>query len=472
MGIDPHQLARIMALRTGHAVRKTSHRQLLIREDALIMAPIEMAGEDASLHAIAIGHIGQAPTVYSCPDPRNRDALFELLEALAREVIFPYWSWCVNVGRAPQMWVSSGGVAGKLETLNQRLRYTRNRDVVRKLGLCLTYFTERSHIAGQQALVTASEALCAHWATGQQPGEDQHLGAVLAWLDPAGHPVQEAVAASERRAMGTRTLPAFDRDVLDPLLRRFHNARKANDPTSMHDVAEEIHGALSGVACGIYGAIQTAIAHIQALDLPELGALDDLEPMENRAFAYYARKRAEGWGVSHRDSARQAAARLREREDAQSSLAAAALIDDPIALQGALMSGRAVRGRVQTVAPQGRISLVTEQPILRARHRDTFVLARDPRLQLVVESTRRVNGQTHLQLRVLSGQRAVGVPQGGAELLLVPSAPRWFWIGKSRSKLFQRTTQMPWTHLSGGIPSADSRAGAPADPLAALETLK
>src|SRR3712207_5468178 len=55
---------------------------------------------------------------------------------------------------------------------------------VRLLGALLSYYAQRLPIEGQKALVVATTALQAIWATGQQPSEDEHLGAVLTWIDP------------------------------------------------------------------------------------------------------------------------------------------------------------------------------------------------------------------------------------------------------------------------------------------------
>lgn len=43
---------------------------------------------------------------------------------------------------------------------------------------------ERSRVPGSALLLALTDVLSRHWATGQSGLEDQHLGALLAWLDP------------------------------------------------------------------------------------------------------------------------------------------------------------------------------------------------------------------------------------------------------------------------------------------------
>ncbi len=80
--------------------------------------------------------------------------------------------------------------------------------------------------------------LSRHWATGQSGLEDQHLGALLAWIDP---PQDLTGAEAARRAelardadgqllcppAGPATDPAFDNRLLAPAIERYDRARSA-----------------------------------------------------------------------------------------------------------------------------------------------------------------------------------------------------------------------------------------------------
>ncbi|NEE12398.1 hypothetical protein G3M58_38825, partial [Streptomyces sp. SID7499] len=52
------------------------------------------------------------------------------------------------------------------------------------LGRWLTHYGERARVPGSSLLPAVTDLLNRHWATGQSSLEDQHLGALLAWIDP------------------------------------------------------------------------------------------------------------------------------------------------------------------------------------------------------------------------------------------------------------------------------------------------
>src|SRR5437762_444568 len=73
-------LTRLLAYERRRAVRVASHRQVAIRPDALVVCPVAMAGEDTTVHAIALGSLGKRAEVFIVPDPRVREAQFQLFE--------------------------------------------------------------------------------------------------------------------------------------------------------------------------------------------------------------------------------------------------------------------------------------------------------------------------------------------------------------------------------------------------------
>src|SRR5207244_3521480 len=145
------------------------------------------------------------PRILWVPDPRRRDDQYELFAGLGAEVE-RYFRSCRAAGRFPQLWVSSTPAAAHLDILADRLRYNRQNPAVRRVGELLSFATGRFPFAGQQALHTATGALKQHWATGQQEGEDEHLGALLVWLaPPADGDTLAAVRAAELEPTGVKT---------------------------------------------------------------------------------------------------------------------------------------------------------------------------------------------------------------------------------------------------------------------------
>src|SRR5207248_2884003 len=133
-----------------------------------------------------------------------------------------YFESCRTQGTYPQLWVVSGAAVGLLDILADRLRFNREHPLVRTCGELLSYATERFPVHGQQTLQAATAVLRLHYATGQQEGEDEHLGTPLTWIDPPTGNVLAAVAHEELKPMGVKTDPAFDRDVLAPLVSNYN----------------------------------------------------------------------------------------------------------------------------------------------------------------------------------------------------------------------------------------------------------
>ncbi len=224
MVVDPKLVGRVRALQSGRAQRCTTHLRVVIQPHALVLCPIALAGDDTTMHVVAFGGIGERAEVLYVPDPRRRDHQYWLFRRLGRR-IESYYQWCREHGTHPQIWVSSAAGANLLDVVAERSRYARSNEddnevqEVRRFGALLSFATDRYPFPGQQSLLTATGVLSDHFATGQDEGADEHLGAVLCWMDPPqNRDILAAVTAAERIPMGVKTDPEFDRYVLMPLV--------------------------------------------------------------------------------------------------------------------------------------------------------------------------------------------------------------------------------------------------------------
>jgi hypothetical protein len=278
-----HVAARLRALQRGQAVPIVSQRQLVIQPHARILTLLAMAGEDTSVHAAALGRFGHPSEINVVADPRRRDDQYALLRWLL-PFFENYYAECRVAGTFPQIWVSSAGALGHLDTLADRLRFT-DEDDIKRLGTLWTYAGERSPVAGQQALIAATTALRAHYATGQQEAEDEHLGSLLTWIEPpAGRDIFAAVATAEAQPMAVKTDPRFDRTMLQPAIADYNRARSAGE----HESVVAYHHAriqhmLEGVIRPIYTATQRAISLLTVARWQPNSALDALADQEARA---------------------------------------------------------------------------------------------------------------------------------------------------------------------------------------------
>ena len=480
---DLNLLARLLAYRDGRAQRCASHLQVSIQDDGWVLCPIAMAGEDTTIHVVAYGRIGAPPSVRCVPDPRKRDDQYALFEGLCAD-LERYFERCRVSGRFPQLWVSSGAVAGHLDTLADRLRYNQLNANVRRFGELLSYCTGRYPFDGQQTLVTATGALRLHWATGQQPAEDEHLGTLLAWIDPpAGASIQDAVAAAERVPMGIKTDPEFDIAVLDPLVEAYDRATRGPGASRAQaaDAARRIRRALEPVALRVYEATQRAVALLQSSRLPALPGLSEMERREAAEFDSFMQARDDGIRLSLRDRPRAAAFGLSAREEARENVEAATVLGDRVARAKGRLTGRVVLGTVENprrvrLGPRSfedRFDLRSTQRILHVRLRDELLAVDDTRLKVLVEEVRRDGTSTVLSLRLLAGQRAVGLPATGASLELMEKVPNWNHIWRVRGHLKKALGTTPWTHREDGPPVATPRGGVrPLDLLGAVDAFR
>jgi hypothetical protein len=321
---------RLAAWERQRALRISTHQLVSIRPHAMVLAPLQMAGEDASLHAIALGRLGAVPEVLSVPDPRNQDAEARLFADL-RGRLEVYFQSCFAANDAPQFIVSSGAAIGLLDALADRLRYSRSPEL-KRLGQLLAWATERVPVAGQHSLHSATDVLLRHWVTGSDPADESHLGAVMAWIEPPpGMPLYQAVEAAELKPMGIKTLPAFDQKLLEPLVRKYGEAPSAAR-------AQQIHDALTPVCVDIYRQTQRAIAILLAKKLPRLAGLDRQDADEKYLFERFMDWTSQGNSVPVTDKAPAAVRKLIERES-QQEMASPELLEDRVERARAQLAG-------------------------------------------------------------------------------------------------------------------------------------
>jgi hypothetical protein len=480
---DPLDIVlQLRAIEGGRAVARATHRRIAVQPHARVICTVAMAAENATIHIAAIGRAGRPPKIRSVPDPRDREGQYALFRWLGWN-IERYVESCRRTGTYPQFWVPSLGAAQHLDLLSERFRFNSGDPDVERFGTLLAYACDRLPVAGQQALIPATCALRTHFATGQQSGEDEHLGALLAWIDPPPGPdVYTVLQSAEDQPMGHRTRPEFDRDVLAPLISEYATARRsATSEDVVRECSRAIHVALEGVVMPIFSGVQRAIEHLLRA-FPPLSELDRLERRELEEFDSFMRGRDAGYRVPLRDGPKAAAFKLSAREDAQEIVEAAVLHGDRIARARAILAGRAVVGTVERssevrVAPRRRefhFEIVSEQTALRVRANDELTSLVDARFAARVLAIHREGARsTRISLILTRGQRAVGVPRHGETLVLGPAAPDWDALWRERRKLRDRLAIEPWTHRSRlDVPSRTPSGAVVSDPLAEVEALQ
>ena len=406
-----------------------------------------MAGEDTSVHAAALGQFGEPAAINVVADPRRRDDQYALLRWLL-PFFEAYYAECRVAGTFPQIWVSSAGSLGHLDTLADRLRFTGEPDIQR-LGELWTYAGERSPVDGQQALISASGALRLHYATGQQESEDEHLGSLLTWIEPpAGRDIFAAVATAEAQPMGVKTDPKYDRYTLQPAIEDFHRATSAGEVAFHHGRIQQM---LETVIRPIYTATQRAIALLNAPHWQPNGALDALAEQEAREFERFVIARDEGHHLPYHDKPKAAAIKIVARERAASNVEAARLRYDRAAREKGVVKGSVLRAQVVDVIKKQvrpklyeyQLELSSHQVSLHLRVGDVLWTLEEPKISFRIDGVERRGPFTWITGMVINGKRAANRLDRGVTFDFGPSAPEWERIGSELSQMSTRLFNRP-----------------------------
>ncbi|MBT2488121.1 hypothetical protein J7E96_06180 [Streptomyces sp. ISL-96] len=399
-------LARLDAVRSGRAQALATVRHRHLSERPMVFVPLTTAGEAGAPLGALVGTDRDAPRLLAVTQPRDRDLRFAFLAELA-ETVLPYIDGYADdveaaernetdpeTGKrvkvevelcadAPQLIVPSRAGIEYVRLLGRSMRFRRTAEQdpdtpypapphIPLLGRWLTHYGERARVPGSSLLLAATDLLGRHWATGQSNLEDQHLGALLAWIDPENSQCESGADAALRAELerdrdgqlvcppaGPATDPAFDNKLLAPAIDRYDRARKA------------LAAAEDGLAADAHlGELTAAERHIRHLlhdqMLPTWNAvwrgLDLLRelPEGTRATDRWTRDR---WSYTgHRDRVRAgeppqprrddavtAAQKLASRESAQAQLEAQEALDDPLVMAGRRLAGEAFTSEVLDV---------------------------------------------------------------------------------------------------------------------------
>ncbi|MFD9038494.1 hypothetical protein [Streptomyces bottropensis] len=397
-------LARLEAVSSGRAQPTATvlHRHLSDRP--LVLVPLTTAGEAGAPLGALVGTDRDAPRLLVVPQPRDRDLRFAFLAELA-DIVLPYVDSYADVveaaersetdpetgkrvkvevelcADAPQLILPSRTGIDLVRLLGRSMRFRRTAEQdpeaphpapprVPLLGRWLTHFGERARVPGSSLLLALTDLLSRHWATGQSGVEDQHLGSLLAWIDP---PEGESGEVAARRAelardaegqllcppAGPATDPAFDNKLLAPAIERYDRARLALAAAEDGLEADDRLGALTAAEREIRALVESrtrptwdAVWH--GLDLlralPEGAHAADRWTRDRWSFTGHRDRIVAGEPPQPRiDDAVTAANKLAAREREQARLDAQEALDDPLVMAGRRLAGEAFAGEVTDV---------------------------------------------------------------------------------------------------------------------------
>ncbi|MCY0946409.1 hypothetical protein [Streptomyces antarcticus] len=388
-------LARLQAVRAGRAqpLATVRHRHLAGRP--LVLVPLTTAGEAGAPLGALVGTDPAEPRLLVVPQPRDRDLRWAFLADLA-DVVLPYVDGYADdveyversetdpeTGRkskveaelcrdAPQLIVPSRAGVEYVRLLGRSMRFRRTAEEdpenpypaparVPLLGRWFTHFGERSRVPGSSLLLSATDLLSRHWASGQSNLEDQHLGALLAWIAPPGGAsgAEAALRAELGRdgdgqllvpPAGPATDPAFDNRVLAPAMARYDAARTAEPPDgpALARAEEHVRALVEAQMRPAWDAVWRSVELLR--ELPAGERAEERWTRDRWSYTGHRdRVRAGEPPQPRRDDAVTAAQKLATRETEQVRLDAQEALDDPLVMAGRRLAGEAFAGEVTEV---------------------------------------------------------------------------------------------------------------------------
>ncbi len=394
-------LARLEAVSTGRAQPSATVRHRHLSERPLVLVPLTTAGEAGAPLGALVGTDRDAPRLLVVPQPRDRDLRFAFLADLA-DVVLPHIEAYTEVveaaertdtdpetgkrvkvevdlcADAPQLIVPSRTGLDFVRLLGRSMRFRRTAEQepetpypapprVPLFGRWLTHYGERSRVPGSSLLLAMTDVLSRHWATGQSTLEDQHLGALLSWIDPpegesgAEAALRAELARDDRGQLrwppaGPATDPAFDNKLLAPAFERYDRARtalaaaedglEADDRLGVLTEAErEIRTLVESVTRPTWDAVWRGLDLLR--ELPAGAHVEERWTRDRWSFTAHRDRITAGEPPQpRRDDAVTAANKLASREREQARLEAQEALDDPLVMAGRRLAGEAFAGEV------------------------------------------------------------------------------------------------------------------------------
>ncbi|MFJ8231360.1 hypothetical protein ACIQ9E_15600 [Streptomyces sp. NPDC094448] len=518
-------LARLEALEAGRATPLATVRHRRVSDRPLVFVPLTTAGEAGAPLGALVGTDRDAPRLLTVAQPRDRELRFAFLAELADAVLPHLESYADDVelveraaadpetgkrtkveaelcADAPQIVVPGRAAAEFVRLLGRSMRFRRTSEQdpdtpypapprVPLLGRWFTHYGERARVPGSSLLLAATDLLNRHWATGQSSLEDQHLGALLAWVDPPdGMSGADAALRAElgRDAhgrllcppAGPATDPVFDNRLLAPAVESYDRLRLRLAAAEDGAHAEGWLGELAVAEREIRRLLLTQLeptwnAVWRALDLlrelPEGARVPDRWTRDRWSFtAHRDRVRAGEPPQPRRDDAVTAARKLAARETAQAELDAQEALDDPLVLAGRRLAGEAFTGEVtETVMAWSESKRPSPRPLITFRTDDR------PHLGERVKVYRSLDGRPQsaelvqsdadgmLVLRLLD---RMGRSKDPAEGSVPAKGDRIAWTlfehDQRGGPKLPEPEDTPWTH--GGPPSVSAEDPDPVTP--------
>ena len=249
-----------------------------------------MAGESAPW-GVAMGYAGTKPSIWTVPEPRNRDLVADMMAACAPGLL-THFRHPAHVPPAErltgpeeraalrQVWLSNGSHLDMLHALAYAYTFTTFGDPARaqtlnQLGRLSGWLFREAQRPGQVTVMVATDVLRHAYAFPSDNIRQAHLGYVMAWLHTRGGRERRLKAAheAEQHSISTTMEPAVEREYLAPPVESWNEDRNG---VRGKRAAKEIEKVLAEELERRYELVEKAMATVAADRRPVNGGVQQL----------------------------------------------------------------------------------------------------------------------------------------------------------------------------------------------------
>lgn len=439
-------LNRVVARHTGRALATRTSSGLSPDPAITIgIATIKIMTEE-HIQAIAFGPLDREPQVVVRLDPISRDVgdlrpFADFLNAAVDRAL--------ATASTMRVWIPHGVTLEALDFLGHR--YWRNEnapDEIRRMGETCRIIAREATIPGQQLVADAAALLQEHCITGMAPIEEGHLDAILAWFDPAvGDPLAESRERIRLPASGI--LPNTPDQPIDDRIDRLRKEAKNATGARRHALQVQIADTLRHWILREWNLLVEGRRAFLALGLPAPGLSSLIEDSAKRV-EYDLQNGFYPARAPHR-----LAAELGTLEAGRDKAELAALENDPVLRQQAVLAGGVVLGAVTSVRQPRRnftpcdIEVVSDQNVIRFRLDDKIKIVGCGVKGVVRGLDATAAGGTRISIEITDGVRQTGVLSVGARVELLRDA----YAFVNHKALKETRDRQPWIFYGDAAPT-------------------
>lgn len=269
------------------------------RKGDLQLAFVRMGGE-SSPWGVAWATGNWRPKVLTVPEPRNRDAVAEMMNTFAPVLLqhlgHPDFGDAPPEGAVPPpVWLPNPTHVAMLHFIAIAYTFAKKGDAARvktlnALGRAATWLFVESQRPGQQSVLDATDVLRESFTFPCDDVRQAHLGYLLAWLQTKGTIEARLGAASkaERESVATSLDPELEKSELERLVEANREAGKAENPAAAKAAAIGIDAILRRELLRRIDLVSRARQVLSDEPREQNPGLGSLLKMSSREFGSYA----------------------------------------------------------------------------------------------------------------------------------------------------------------------------------------